>query len=280
MRRLWLHWFPDLVPRMTVPSLLGIQYDGGASHTRGPAAAPPRIRRALAASAGNAWSERGRNVQDELRDAGDIVVAPDANPRPRITQAVGELMDAGHRPLVLGGDHSVTHPVLRAVGSRHPAVTILQLDAHPDLYPSFGGDPHSHACPFARILEEGCADRLVQVGIRAMTPEQRTLVDRYDVDVIDMDRWTNGDRPVLDGPTYVSLDVDVLDPAFAPGVSHPEPGGLSTREVIQILHALDVPLVGADVVEYNPLRDRNGQTAAVCAKLVTELTAQLVAHPV
>jgi agmatinase len=260
-------------------ALLGLCYDGGSSLHAGAAAAPARIRRALAASAGNVWSERGHNVQDLLRDTGDLTIKADANPRPRIASAVHDLLDAGHRPVLLGGDHSVTHPVLRALRSHYSTLTILHLDAHPDLYPQFDGDRHSHACPFARILEEGCADRLVQVGIRAMTPEQADPVDRFDVDVIDMRRWADGARPSLRGPTYVSLDIDVLDPAFAPGVSHPEPGGLATRDVIQILHDLSVPIVGADLVEYNPARDESGRTASVCAKLLTELAAQMMTTP-
>ncbi len=260
-------------------ALLGLCYDGGSSLHAGAAAAPARIRRALAASAGNVWSERGHNVQEILQDEGNLTIDADANPRPRIASAVHDLLDAGRRPVLLGGDHSVTHPVLRAFRSHYSMLTILHLDAHPDLYPVFDGDRHSHACPFARILEEGCADRLVQVGIRAMTPEQADPVERFDVDVIDMRRWAHGDRPSLHGPTYVSLDIDVLDPAFAPGVSHPEPGGLSTRDVVQILHELTVPIVGADLVEYTPTRDQNGRTASACAKLLTELAAQMMATP-
>lgn len=258
------------------PTLVGIPYDRGSSHLQGAAEAPTRIRAALHSPATNSWSETGVNVNEHLRDAGDVSVPPDANPRPPIADAVTEVLEQDRRPLVLGGDHSVTHPILRAVRPYHPQLTILQVDAHPDLYDAFEGNPHSHACPFARIMEEDLADRLVQVGIRALNPPQRRQVERFDVVVESMRDWTGGAHADLAGPVYVSIDVDVLDPAFAPGVSHREPGGLSVRDVLGLLHALDGPLVGGDVVEYNPAQDIDGRTAPVCAKLVTELAGQMV----
>jgi agmatinase len=260
------------------PTLIGIPYDRGSSHLRGAAEAPARIREALRSPATNAWSETGVDTSEHLRDAGDVSVPPDGNPRPAIVDAVTEQLVQHRRPLVLGGDHSVTHPVLRAVRPHHPRLTVLQVDAHPDLYDEFEGDRHSHACPFARILEEDLADRLVQVGIRAATPPQRRQAERFGVDVVSMRDWADGTRPNLAGPVYVSIDVDAMDPAFAPGVSHREPGGLSVRAVLDLLHALDGPVVGGDVVEYNPTRDVDGRTAPVCAKLVTELAGRMAAE--
>src|SRR6185503_15943007 len=130
----------------------------------------------------------------------------------------------GARPVSLGGDHSVTYPILRAVRPHAPTVTILHIDAHPDLYDEFEGDRYSHACPFARIMEERLADRLVQVGIRTLTAVQRAQAERYGVEVIDMRAWVAGRRPTLREPVYVSIDIDAFDPAFAPGVGHREPG--------------------------------------------------------
>jgi agmatinase len=176
----------------------------------------------------------------------------------------------------LGGDHSVTYPVLRAINrASYPRPTILHIDAHADLYDEFEGDRYSHACPFARIMEEGLASRLVQVGIRTLTPHLRAQADRFGVEIIDMRAWASGERPVIDGPVYVSVDLDGLDPAFAPGVSHREPGGLSTREVLGMIQALTTPIVGADVVEYNPQRDVSGLTATVAAKIVKELASAM-----
>ena len=190
---------------------------------------------------------------------------------PRLTAAVADLLQRGHRTLVIGGDHSVTYSILRATAAHHRPFTILHIDAHPDLYDSLDGNRFSHACPFARIMEAGLAARLVQVGIRTLNAHQREQAERFGVEMIDMAAWGDGQRPVIDGPMYVSLDLDGLDPAFAPGVSHHEPGGLTTREVLDLLHTLPGPIIGADIVEFNPVRDPLGLTAAVAAKLVKEL---------
>jgi arginase family enzyme len=156
-------------------------------------------------------------------------------------------------------------------------VTILHIDAHPDLYEEFEGDRFSHACPFARIMEEGLTSRLVQVGIRAMNGHQRAQADRYGVEVIDMRAWARGVRPsVKSGPTYISIDLDGIDPAHAPGVSHREPGGLTVREVIGLVQDVSGALVGADVVEFNAAQDVGGLTAHVAAKLVKELAARML----
>jgi len=125
-------------------------------------------------------------------------------------------------------------------------------------------------------MEDGRASRLVQVGIRTMNRHQRAQADRFGVEVIDMRAWFAGDRPAVSGPVYVSLDMDVFDPAFAPGVSHREPGGLSVRDVLGVLETFAGALIGADVVEYNPSQDIAGVTAPVCAKLVKELAGHMI----
>ena len=163
---------------------------------------------------------------------------------------------------------------MRAYAKVYDDLSVLHLDAHPDLYDEFEGDRYSHACPFARIMEEGLASRLIQVGIRTMNPHQREQAERLGVEVVDMRHWDPGWQPHFDGPVYLSLDLDVLDPAFAPGISHHEPGGLSTREVIRLIHGLEGTLVGADIVELNPERDIVGLTAMVAAKLLKEIVAK------
>ena len=189
--------------------------------------------------------------------------------------AVRTLLESGGRPIVLGGDHSITYPIIRAVRWFHPRLNVLHFDAHPDLYPEFEGDRYSHACPFARVMEEKLADQLVQVGIRTMNPVQRMQAERYGVEVIDMRAWAAGRRPALRGPVYVSIDMDAFDPAFAPGVGHREPGGLTVRDVLGVLHGLTVPIIGADIVEFNPAEDPSGMTATVCAKLAKELAGKM-----
>ena len=261
------------------PTLLGVRYDASSSYLRGAAVAPPAIRSELRSEAYNSWSEGGLDlgIPGLYGDDGDISPgnAAAASHAP-IEAAVAAILARGERPVVLGGDHSITYPVLRAVRAHHARLTILHLDAHPDLYDEFEGDRYSHACPFARIMEQGLADQLVQVGIRAMSGVQRPQVERFGVEVVDMSRWVRGARWTLRHPVYLSLDIDVLDPAFAPGVSHREPGGLSVREVLSIVHAIEQPIVGADLVEYNPRRDVDDVTAPVAAKLLKEILATML----
>ena len=158
----------------------------------------------------------------------------------------------------------------------HPSLSILHFDAHGDLYDSLGGNRYSHASPFARIMEEGLAQSLTQVGIRTLTDHQQMQVSKFGVKVIDMRNWSPDIDLNLSGPVYLSFDMDVLDPAFAPGVSHHEPGGFTTREVLRMIQMLDLNIVGLDLVEYNPDRDLNGITAMTAAKIIKELLAKLL----
>ena len=210
-----------------------------------------------------------------LTDAGDLPLSTGAQARQQIESGIGELLADGARPIALGGDHSVTYPTLRAVNRKYSSVTILHIDAHPDLYHEFEGDRFSHACPFARIMEEELAQRLIQVGIRTLNAHQRSQEDRFGVEVIDMRAWESGIRPELGGEVYLSVDLDGLDPAFAPGVSHREPGGLSVRDVLSLIQSSAGVLIGADVVEYNPREDLGGITAVVAAKIVKEIAGRM-----
>jgi arginase len=258
------------------PQLIGVPYDASSSFLRGSAAAPPLIRGALHSSAGNSFTEHGASLAD-LADAGDLTVAEDAaNARVGIQAGIELSLSTGFAPIALGGDHSITYPIMRAIARRHRAVTILHIDAHGDLYDEFEGDRFSHACPFARIMEEGLCERLVQVGIRTLTPHQREQISRFGVDTIEMQHFAGGARPSLSGSVYVSIDIDGIDPAFAPGVSHREPGGLSVRDVLTMIQGLAGPLVGADVVEFNPSQDLGGVTASVAAKIVREIAGTML----
>ncbi|CAN5870202.1 agmatinase [soil metagenome] len=259
-------------------ALLGIRYDGASSFLRGAADAPPRIREALRSEAGNLWTESGMDLGTEglFLDAGEVTPHPGENPVTAIEREVTRVLERGLPLISLGGDHSITYPVVRALRRRHPRLSILHFDAHPDLYDELGGDRYSHACPFARIMEEGLAERLVQVGIRATTGHQREQAQRFGVEVVAMSDWRDDLVLAFGGPLYISLDIDALDPAFAPGVSHPEPGGFSTRQVVGALRRLEARVVGADLVEYNPARDPLGLTAVVCAKLLKELAAKML----
>ena len=252
-------------------SLLGICWDEKSSFLRGAAKAPPLIREAINSPSANSYSELGTEIGSHLiDDFGDFVPANYFD----IHQRISNIQQINHL-LVLGGDHSISYPIIKAYFEKGLEFEILQIDAHGDLYDSFDGDRYSHACPFARIMEEDLCKRLTQIGVRTLTTHQRQQVTRYKVNCIEMKDFSS-DKLHFDHPVYISLDLDALDPAFAPGVSHHEPGGLSTRQVLSIIQNIEVPIIGADIVEYNPIRDIHGMTAMVAAKLAKELWAKML----
>lgn len=264
--------------QISKPALLGIPFDANSSYLRGAAEAPPLIRAALHSDSSNSWSETGVNLGEPgaFSDAGDLQLPEDIGAFELVERAVAALLDKGHRPICLGGDHSVAYPILRAVGTRYPNLTIVQFDAHPDLYDEFQGSRFSHACPFARIMEERLAKKLIQIGIRTMVPHQRQQAERFGVEVLEMHQLPALHALELAGPVYISFDLDVLDPAFAPGISHREPGGMSVREAITHLHAITGNIVGADIVEYNPRQDISQLTAMVAGRILKEIMGKMI----
>jgi len=258
--------------------LIGLPTDSHSSFLRGAASAPSAIRTALHSDHSNMATESGLEIGDDivLEDVGDLSLDESDRDLARISNAAREAKAAGAVPIFLGGDHMVTFPIVAGLAEEYGSVNILHFDAHPDLYEDFGGDPLSHASPFARIMERGFARRLVQVGIRTLNGHCRDQVETYGVEVAEMRDFAPDRVPIPEAPLYISIDMDALDPAFAPGVSHHEPGGLSVRELISVLHRVEGPIIGADVVEYNPSRDVNAMTATVAAKLVKELAALTV----
>lgn len=261
---------------MGVPTLLGIPFDAYSSYLRGAADAPSKIREAIRCDASNSWTETGIDLgmAGAYKDAGDLKFS-EKDAFAAIEAGVSALVDQGRRPVSLGGDHSITFPIVKAVAARHPALTIFHFDAHPDLYEEFEGNRFSHACPFARIMEAGLAKRLVQIGIRTMNGHQREQAERFGVEVIEMRALRVLDMQAA-GSVYISFDMDVLDPAFAPGVSHREAGGMTMREAIAHLHAIKGEIVGADIVEYNPAQDVAGITATVAAKILKEILGKMI----
>ncbi len=264
--------------KLAVPTLLGIPFDANSSYLRGASDAPPAIRKALGCEASNRWTELGVDLglAGVYEDAGDLELG-DADAFPAIEKAVGQLLEQGKRPVSLGGGHSISFPLVKALAQKYPELTIVHFDAHPDLYDDFQGNKLSHACPFARIMESRLAKRLVQVGIRTLNGHQREQARRFGVEVVEMRSLPAYDKLRAAGPVYVTFDVDVLDPAFAPGVSHREPGGMTVREAIAHLHAIQGEIVGADLVEYNPVQDIAGVTATVAAKILKEILGRMIA---
>ena len=253
--------------------LQGITFDSKSSFMKGPALAPPLIRSQYRSDAFNFYAENGTEILPELiDDKGDFLPSQYID----IESITLNNLNNNLPILTLGGDHSITYPVIRALHRVHGKLNVLHIDAHADLYEEFEGDRFSHACPFARVLEDGLTKGLVQVGIRTMTESQQKVAKKYGVQVIPMKTYSIDQIPDLSGPVYLSLDLDGLDPAFAPGVSHHEPGGFSSRQVLDIIQAIKAPLVGADIVEYNPKRDINDCTAVLCAKFLREISAKML----
>jgi arginase len=256
-------------------TVFGVPLDCNGSYLRGPARAPAHIREALHSGSGEWFAEDGTDVRPPYwHDAGDLALSGMPEALKEISGAAAQATARG-KLLAWGGDHSVTYPLVHGVHRNHGPLTILHFDAHPDLYDSFDGNRYSHACPFTRILEDGLCARLIQVGIRAFVAEHFDTAARYGVEMVMMKDWARPLQFSLDGPVYLSLDIDVLDPAFAPGISHHEPGGASVRDVLRVIQSLEANIVAADIVEFNPSRDVNGMTAAVAAKFTKELLAKL-----
>jgi len=260
-------------------AILGIPYDEKSSYLKGASLGPKAIREASTSEMINAWTELGVDLEEhiDIVDLGDLI--PDGSESKifeQIEEEVFRIINRGIILFILGGDHSITYPIVKAFSKKYKALDILHFDAHPDLYDELYGDPLSHACPFARILEKGLVKNLVQIGIRAKVGEHVEKAKKYNVKMIEMKDFKDDIVLEFKNPLYISFDLDSLDPAFAPGVSHHEPGGLTTRQVIKIIHNLRANIVGMDVVELNPKRDVTGITASAAVKVIMETMGKVV----
>jgi len=251
----------------------GIKYDEKSSFQKGPALAPPLIRDILHCGSSNYFAENGISIETiDIEDKGDFDILDYF----AIEHITIEHLNLNSKILSLGGDHSITYPIIKAHHRKYPALDILQIDAHPDLYDHFDGDKYSNACPFARILENGYAVKLVQVGIRTLNTHQAEQAKKFNVEIHHMKNLDLTKIPEFKNPLYISLDMDGFDPAFAPGVSHHEPGGLTSRQVIELIQGLDAEIIGADIVEYNPERDFQNMTAFLAAKMMKEIIVKMI----
>ena len=258
-------------------AFLGIADDTQSSFLRGCAEAPQRIRSAYDGRSFNATTESGIDLKASVTDLGDLEPGTTWEVSAReYSKKTEEILREGLTPFVAGGDHAVTVPVLSAFEVLRRPIHVIQIDAHPDLYPAFEGNPDSHACVAARLMEMDHVASLTQLGIRTLNDEQRRQVERYPGRLrIFEARELEGALPQLthierEAAVYVTIDMDGFDPAFAPGVSHPVPGGLSARQVLSFLQRGQWTLVGMDVVEVNPSRDVQDQTSILAARLLHE----------
>jgi arginase len=263
-------------------NLLGIGYDMNSSFLRGAALAPDRIRQMQSDGSANEWCERGHSVAfaENILDKGNIHFEKTDSESAfnAIQNRIALEIVNGDRLICLGGDHSISFPIIAAFSKKYGPIHVLHIDAHGDLYENFDGNKYSHASPFARLMENGCMASLTQVGIRSLNAHQRMQIQKYNIHCIEMKDYDSDFVQNLQGPLYISLDLDGLDPAYAPGVSHHEPGGFTCRQVIDMIHHIPVPIIGADIVEYNPARDLHNLTAMVAYKLMKEIASKMM-HP-
>lgn len=256
-------------------ALIGIPFDDHSSFLRGTAQAPAAIRTAFYSDSSNSWTENNFDLSDVIEDAGDME-GTQQEIFHSIQSRVLKLLERDEPIVHLGGDHSITFPILKAFHQKYPRLSILHFDAHPDLYQDFEGNPYSHASPFARVMENQLAHRLIQVGIRCANQHLREQAAKYDVQMVEMRNFKDDMTFSFHDPVYISFDVDGLDPSCAPGVSHPEGGGLTTRQAVRIIQTLKGRVVGADIVELNPQKDVSGITAAACSKILKEIAGRIL----
>jgi len=275
-------------PRGLDVAIVGVPFDGGTSYRPGARLGPREIRTQSSLIRQYNYFQ-GVAPFDRLNvaDVGDID-APPINIEKCfdvVKSQVGAIAEAGARPIVIGGDHSVSLPILRALAGRHGPLALVQFDAHIDTWDEYFGSKYFHGTPFRRAIEEGLVDgkRFVQVGIRGpMYGEDDFDFHRqHGITVVDIDQvkekgvaWTvDRIHAVASGPAYVTFDIDAVDPAFAPGTGTPEVGGLSSHEAQRLVRGLaGLSLVGGDIVEVAPPFDGPGQiTALLAANIMFEL---------
>ncbi|MCY1278081.1 Guanidinopropionase [compost metagenome] len=285
-------------PAQVQIALVGVPWDGGTTNRAGARHGPREVRNM--SSLMRKVHHVSRIAPYDLVRIGDLGDAP-VNPidlmdsLAKIEGFFREIHDAGTVPLSVGGDHLVTLPIFRALARQRP-IGMVHFDAHSDTNDRyFGNNPYTHGTPFRRAVEEGLLDpeRTVQIGIRGSiySAEDEAFAEECGIRVIHMEEFADigvdatlaeARRVVGDGPTYISFDVDVLDPAFAPGTGTPEIGGMTTLQAQQMIRGLrGLNLVGADVVEVSPPFDFGGATALVGATVMFELMcilAESIAH--
>jgi agmatinase len=271
-------------------AVLGIPFDSGVTYRPGARFGPQAVRQASRLlRAYHPALEVRPFAQQQVADAGDVACNPFD-----IDEAIGqieagadEVLGAAEHLVAIGGDHTLSLPLLRAMHRRHGQVALVHFDAHLDTWDTYFGAAYTHGTPFRRAWEEELllADRATHVGIRGplFAPEDLEDDARFGfeivgaMEVLDVGARAVAERirhRVADAPVYVSIDIDVLDPAFAPGTGTPEAGGMTSRELLGVLRGLaGVHLVGADIVEVAPPYDHAEITAVAASHVAYELLA-------
>ncbi len=268
-------------------ALFGIPYDGGVSYRPGARFAPSQVREVSSLGRGFHMT-RGVSIFDKLKaaDIGDCSVVPidQVQTYAKIEKFVSEILSTNKKFISVGGDHSTTLPILRALKKKYGRpLNFIHFDAHLDTYPAAWGCEYHHGAFARHAIEEGLVDpkNMMQIGIRGPLTGSADLdiVVKHGVKVVTVDDIRDQllkdfvkTLPQFKGPTYISFDIDCLDPAYAPGTGTPVPGGLTTYETQRILRALKIDnLVGADIVEVSPPYDTSQITALAAVDTMFEL---------
>lgn len=268
-------------------AIVGVPFDGGTSYRGGARFAPSKVREVSSLGRGFNWA-RGEDLfkNNKVADAGDCSTVPiDLNATyEKIEKHFAEVLKTGKKFAAVGGDHSITLPLLRAV-RKHVGkpVSLIHFDAHLDTYPAAWGIEYHHGSFARHAIEEKLVDpkSSIQIGLRGplASGEDADFAKKHGLRGVSIDEIRIGGLeaflhtlPKFDGPTYITYDIDCLDPAFAPGTGTPVPGGMTTYEVQRILRALKIKnLVGADVVELSPPFDQSDITALAALDALFEI---------
>lgn len=275
---------------------IGIPFDLGTSNRSGTRFGPRQIRTESVLLRPYNMATRAAPF-DALRvaDLGDVAINPYSLPDSiaRIERAYDAIAAAGCKPITLGGDHTVTLPILRALHKRHGPIGLIHIDAHADVNDTMFDQKIAHGTPFRRAAEEGLIDphRVVQIGLRGTgyTAEDFDWCRQQGFRVVQVEEcWGRSLTPLMSevrervggGPVYFTLDIDGIDPAFAPGTGTPEIAGLTVPQTLEVIRgAWGLDLVGADVVEVSPPYDPQGTTALLAANLAYELLCVMPGVP-
>lgn len=272
-------------------ALIGIPFDGGTTYRPGPRFGPRNVR--VQSAMVRPWNpvlKVSPFTKWRIGDYGDLSINPLSieDTYQRITEQLGEILRADARTVCVGGDHSILLPILRAIHKRFGPVALVQFDAHGDTWGGYFGSPHSHGTPVKYAVEEGLIEKgcALQVGLRGQVYGESDFdfARKHRIKIVTSEEFHRGGvelvRPLMKKfakrPVYVTLDIDVVDPAFAPGTGTPQVGGLSSAQILDLVRALQgLNIVGCDVVEVSPPYDSGEITSLLAANLLFELICVL-----
>jgi agmatinase len=268
-------------------AIIGIPYDGGTTYRPGPRFGPRHVREQSAII--RPWNPAlNLNPFEKFRiaDYGDLSINPLSidDTFQRITSQLDDVLKAGARTACVGGDHSILLPILRSIHKQFGPMGLIQFDAHNDTWAGYFGSPHSHGTPVRRAVEEGLlvSKDVLQVGLRGQvySKDDFEFGCKHGFRVVTSEEFHRGGvalvqhhlKKLARRPVYITLDIDVVDPAFAPGTGTPQVGGLSSAQIVELVRSLrGLNIVGCDLVEVSPPYDNGEITALLAANLLYEL---------